>query len=164
MNLNVGSRIELAALHYDNRADPLPVKDGQYAWRTRFDHASAVWRPGGGWEFLAQVMRGDTLMGPNAVALDFQSWYLLASRRLGPGTLALRYDRFSTSEHDILPSDPNNEKGHGVALAYNWRLSNSLALMTELLEVQSDRASRVLLGERPGQTERSLTASLRWKF
>ena len=163
-NLNFGSRLELAALHYDNRGDPLPVKDGQYAWRTRFDHVSAVWRPAGGWKFMAQAMHGDTLMGPNAVALDFRSWYLLASHRLGPGALAVRYDRFSTSEHDILPNDPNNEKGHGVALAYNWPLSHSLALMTELLEVQSERAARELIAERPSQTERSFTASLRWKF
>lgn len=163
-NVNVGARQELAALHYDNRADPLPVKDGQYAWRTRFDHVSAVWRPGAGWEFLAQAMRGDTLMGPNAVAFDFQSWYALASHRLGPGTAALRYDRFSTTEHDDLPGDPNNETGHGVALAYNWPLSRSLAVMTELLEVQSERPSRVLVREQPGQTERSFTASLRWRF
>jgi hypothetical protein len=77
---------------------------------------------------------------------------------------ALRYDRFSTTEHDNLPGDPNNETGHGVALAYNWPLSRSLAVMTEWLEVQSERPSRVLVRERPDQTERSFTASLRWRF
>ena len=164
VNLNLNTRLELAALHYDNRANPMTVKDGQYGWRTRFDHVSAVWRPAGDWELLMQAMRGDTLMGPNAVALDFQSWYALASHPLGPGTLALRYDRFSTTEHDVLPADPNNEQGHGVALAYNWPLSDSLALMTEALLVRSVRASRVLIAEQPAQTERSLTASLRWQF
>jgi hypothetical protein len=163
-NLNVGTRLELAALHYDNLGDPLTVKDWQYSWRTRFDHVSAVWRPQGQWELAMQAMRGDTLMGPNAVALDFQSWYALASHPLGPGTAALRYDRFRTREHDILSADPNNENGYGVALAYDWPLSDSLSLMTEALLVRSDRSARRLLAEQPMQTERSLTMSLRWRF
>jgi hypothetical protein len=163
-NMNLGTRLELAALHYDNRADPLVVKNGQYGWRTRFDHVSAVLRPHGEWELLLQAMRGDTLMGANAVALDFQSWYALASHPLGAGTLALRYDRFSTGEHDWLPADSNNESGHGVALAYDWPLAENLALMTEALLVRSERVARVQIGERPRQTERSITASLRWRF
>ncbi|TFW27121.1 hypothetical protein [Duganella callida] len=163
-NLNFGSALELAALHYDNRADPWVVKDGQYGWRTRFDHVSAVWRPQGEWELAMQAMRGDTLMGWNAVALDFQSWYLLASHPLGPGTAALRYDRFRTTEHDNLPGDPNNETGHGVALAYELPLTDSWSLMSEALFVRSDRAARVLIDEAPLQNERSLTVSLRLKW
>jgi hypothetical protein len=163
-NFNLGTRLELAALHYDNRADPWVVKDGQYGWRTRFDHVSAVVRPQGQWELLMQAMRGDTLMGRNAVALDFQSWYALLSHPVGVGTLAVRYDRFRTSEHDVLPGDPNSESGHGVALAYDWPLADNLALMTEALLVRSERAARTQIGERPRQTERSLTASLRWRF
>jgi len=164
VNMNWGTAVELAALQYDNRADPLVVKDGQYGWRTRFHHVSAVWRPQGEWEVLMQAMRGDTLMGANAVALDFQAWYALLSHPLGPGTLAMRYDRFSTSEHDAIAVDPNNERGHGVALAYDWPLLGNLALMTEALLVRSERAARAQIGERSRQSERSITASLRWRF
>ncbi|MRW91879.1 hypothetical protein GJ699_17940 [Duganella sp. FT80W] len=163
-NLNFGSVLELAALHYDNLGDPMVVKDWQYSWRTRFNHVSAVWRPRGEWELLAQAMRGDTLMGPNAVAVTFQSWYVLASHPLGSGTAAVRYDRFLTREHDILPSDPNNEDGDGLALAYDLALSDSLSLMTEALWVRSDRAARSLIATSPQQTDRSLTVSLRWRF
>lgn len=163
-NINFGTALELAALHYDNRADPKVVENGQYGWRTRFDHVSAVVRPYGEWEVLMQAMRGDTLMGWNSVALDFQSWYALVSHPVGAGSLALRYDRFSTSEHDWLPQDPNNERGHGVALAYDWPLTEQLSLMTEALVVRSERAARLQIGEAPRQTERSITASLRWRF
>jgi hypothetical protein len=76
----------------------------------------------------------------------------------------LRYDRFSTSEHDNIPSDPNNEVGYGVALAYDWPLAESLSLMTEALLVRSDRSARVLIGEPQVQKERSLTLSLRYRF
>lgn len=164
VNVNQGDRFEFAALHYDNRANPLSVHKGQYGWRTRFNHVSAVWRPNSDWDLLFQAMRGDTLMGANGVALDFRSWYALASRRLGRGSLALRYDRFSTSEHDILPQDPNDERGHALALAYSLPLSRGLTLMIESLTVDSDRTGRQLLNANRQQTERSLIAALRWKL
>jgi len=163
-NFNVGTRLEAAALHYDNLTDPTVVKDGQYGWRTRFDHVSVVWRPQGRWELAMQSMRGDTMMGRNGAGLDFQSWFVLASHPLGPGTAAVRYDRFSTSEHDNIPSDPNNEVGYGVALAYDWPLAESWSLMTEALLVRSERSARALIGEPVLQKERSLTVSLRWRF
>jgi hypothetical protein len=78
--------------------------------------------------------------------------------------LAARYDRFSTGGHDLLPQDPNDETGHGLALAYNWPLTESLAFMTEALLVSSDRSARTQIGDAPKQVERSLTASLRWRF
>jgi hypothetical protein len=159
-----GTRLELAALHYDNRADPLVVVNGQYGWRTRFDHVSAVLRPQGKWELMMQAMRGDTLMGKNGVALDFRSWYALLAHPVGAGKLALRYDRFSTTGHDALPSDPNDERGHGLALAYSMPLQESVELVAELLQVRSERGARSQIGQAPLQDERSATLALRWHF
>lgn len=164
INLAAGPNLELAALHYDNRANPLAVQHGQYGWRTRFDHVSAVWRPAPGWDVLMQAMRGDTLMGANGVALDFRSWYALASHPVGAGGLTLRYDHFSTNGHDVLPDDPNDETGYAIALAYHMPLSDTLSLMLESLVVRSERPSRGLIAEQGRQTERSLTAALRWRF
>jgi hypothetical protein len=76
----------------------------------------------------------------------------------------VRYDRFSTTEHDNIPSDPNGEVGYGVALAYDLPLAESLSLMTEALLVRSERQARALIGEPVSQKERSLTVSLRWRF
>jgi len=159
-----GTRLELAALHYDNRADPLVVVDGQYGWRTRFDHVSAVLRPAGQWELMMQAMRGDTLMGKNGVALDFRSWYALAAHPAGKGKLAVRYDRFSTTGHDALPQDPNDERGHGVALAYSMPLGDSMELVGELLRIRSERGARSQIGQAPLQDEHSATLALRWHF
>jgi hypothetical protein len=156
--------LDLAVLHYDNRADPLVVKEGQYGWHTRFDHISAVLRPAGSWELLLQALRGDTLMGANAVALNFRSWYALASHPIGPGRAALRYDVFRVSEHDIFPSDPNSESGHALALSYNVPLSDRLTFVSELLYIDSRRAARSLIGDYPHQVERSITNSLRLQF
>ncbi|CDG83378.1 putative uncharacterized protein [Janthinobacterium agaricidamnosum NBRC 102515 = DSM 9628] len=163
-NYSYSEVIEVAGLHYDNRADPLAVKDGQYAWRTKFDHISLTAHPGGDWEWLWQAMRGNTYMGRNATGLDYQAWYALVSHPLWAGKLALRYDRFSTTEHDIWPSDPNGERGRALALAYSMALSHSVSLITELLAIQSERPARSLIGQLPRQTERSITTSLRWEF
>jgi len=153
-------------LRYDNRGDPLILKNGQYSWNTRFNHVSARIQPPGKWEILLQALHGETIMGPNAVRLRYRSWYALASRPVGPGNLTVRFDRFDAKEHraDILPSDPNGESGRATALAYAWRVSAPVSLVVEGLQVQSDRAARMLIGDLPRKTERSLMASIRWQF
>lgn len=162
--------LELAVLHYDNRADPLALKGGQYAWNTRFDHLSLRARPAGQWELAAQAMRGETTMGPDAVRLTFQAWYLSASHPWAGGHVTLRFDSFRTDENDILPGDPNGEAGRALALAYAVPLGSIVpkaerfTLVTELLSVQSDRPARVQTGQAAAQAERSWTTSLRWQF
>ncbi|MCV2367918.1 hypothetical protein [Roseateles oligotrophus] len=157
-------QVELSALHYDNRGDPLVEKNGQYAWHTRFDHIGLRLRPAGEWELAAQLMSGETLMGPQAVRLSFKAGYLLASHPFAQGHLSLRYDRFRARENDILPSDPNHEDGRALALAYALPLRQGWSLLGEWLVVKSTRPARRLTGNAPAQTERSLTASLRWQF
>lgn len=156
--------LNVAAMHYDNRANPLVVKDGQYGWDTRFNHLSLRVRPDDDWEILLQGLDGVTLMGPRAVHVDYRSWYALIGHSLGPGRLALRYDKFMTQGHDRLPSDPNDEDGRGLALAYTYDVSESWRLMAEMLCVHSTRSSRLLIGEAARQKERSFTFVSRWQF
>lgn len=160
------SWLRIDAMHYDNRGDPLVIKNGQYSWNTRFDHVSLRLSPGGNWLWLMQALRGETNMGPSAVRLRYDSWYVLASHPLGAGTLTMRADRFRTREHvaDIFPDDPNSERGNALAFAYAWQLNPRVSLVTEALTVRSRRDARTLIGDTPDKTERSLTASLRWQF
>lgn len=157
---------EAAAMRYDNRGDPMVISSGQYAWLTRFNHLSARLRQVGAWDLAGQALQGDTLMGPGAVYVDFNAWFLLASRPLGPGRFAIRYDQFSTSEReqDILAADPNGEHGHALALAYHWAIKPQLALVTEWLTIRSDRPARLSAGDPAVRHEQSLTASLRVRF
>jgi len=162
--------LELAALHYDNRADPLALKGGQYAWNTRFDHLSLRARPTGLWELAAQAMRGETIMGPDAVRLTFAAWYMSVGHPWAGGHVTLRLDDFRTDEKDILPGDPNGETGRALALAYAVPLGSivpkaeRLTLVTELLVVQSDRPAREQVRQAALQSERSWITSLRWQF
>ncbi len=158
--------LSLSALHYDNRGDPLIIKNGQYSWNTRFNHLSARIQPDDKWQLLFQALHGETIMGPNAVRLRYTAWYALVSHPLGVGSLAARVDRFSAKEHraDSLPSDPNGESGRALAIAYSWPLSPSVSLVTEALHVKSDRIARILIFDPPTKAEKSLTASIRWQF
>ena len=165
-NYAYAGRLEAAVMRYDNRADPMAFSEGQYGWLTRFNHVSLRIKQMGMWDFSFQALHGDTLMGPGAVYLDFSAWYLLASRPLGPGTLALRYDKFDAKERatDIVPFDPNSEDGQSLAMAYHWKISPKVSLVSEFLTVQSDRPARRLIGAPAGRIERSLTTSLRISF
>lgn len=156
--------LDVELMRYDNRGDPFGLEAGQYSWRTRFDHASLRLQLPAGVELLAQAMQGDTFMGPRAAYVDFASWYLLASRQLGPGQATLRYDWFEAEEDDIMPADANGELGHAWALAYRVPLPHSLTLVAEWLRVKSDRPARAELGEAVGKTEDSLALELRWTF
>lgn len=158
--------LELAAMHYDNRADPSVLKNGQYGWTTRFNHVSArvIVQD---WELLMQAMDGITWMGRggrSAAGVNYRAWYALLSHPLGTGNISLRYDHFLTREFDVIPSDPNGEDGTSIALAYYLPLGKSYALVAEALQVQSERPARAFLGQGARQRERSLTLALRWRF
>jgi hypothetical protein len=157
-------RLDVAVMHYDNRGDPLRLVNGQYSWHTRFDHLALQLRVADDWELISQVMRGDTLMGPAAVQVDFSSWYLLVSRKFGSGLVTLRHDRFRTGENDMLPADANGERGHAWSLAYRIPLPRRFTLVAEALRVESDRPARSLIGVTPHLVERSLGVELRRAF
>lgn len=164
LNYAYAGTIDVTAMHYDNRGDPLIVKQGQYSWATKFNHLGARMRPAGHWELMAQWLAGSTVMGARAVVLDYRAWYALVSHPLEKGTLTLRYDQFRESENDILPADPNGEEGRSIALAYVYEITPAVSLVTEVLSVHSTRPARILVGDLPRQHERSLTTALRWQF
>jgi hypothetical protein len=87
--------------HYDNRADPTLLEDGQYAWRTEFDHLGLQTKLPGDIGFIVQWMAGTTEMGPvlfahgaHAVDADFNSYFALLSREFTLHRWTIRYDNF----------------------------------------------------------------------
>lgn len=164
-------RVSLQAAHYDNRADPTAVADGQYGWDTRFDHLalrlSLPWDLG----LLAQWMQGDTAMGSviesfgtRVVYNEFESGYVLLTRYGDGHRLTARYDRFSVRDEDLLPLDDNEESGRALMLAYAYDLSPGLELVGEWLRVESRRPARAYLGLDEEATETELRLQLRWRL
>ncbi|MES2322217.1 MAG: hypothetical protein V4633_08155 [Pseudomonadota bacterium] len=163
VNYGYSGWLELSAMHYDNRADPLVVHDGQYAWRTRFNHLGARARDGQ-WEWMMQAMQGYTAMGRPGAAIDFWAAYLMATRHIGPHSVSLRLDRFGATEDDLIPADPNGEQGHALALAYVHQLAPSWSLVAEAVTLSSARPARLLSGDAARQREHSVTTALRYRF
>jgi hypothetical protein len=164
-------RSRLRLQHYDNRGDPLVAKDGQWTWRTEFDHLGWHLRIPTGTEVIAQAVRGETEMdgfeGPFVYA-DFGAWFLLVSHAWGRQRASVRYDDFWVHDLDHVAGDPNQEDGHAWTAAWfldgrrgrwgAWRVG------AEALRLHSWRPAREILGEPVRTTERSLQLVGEWRF
>lgn len=158
-------RARVAVAHYDNRADPLSVRGGQYAWRTRFDHLGAQLEMPGHVGLIVQWMHGDTAMGPwigsaYLVDADFESWFALATRTFGRQRLSLRYDAFDVVDNDGTTADDNGERGHAWSVAYRVRRSPTLELAVEWQRITTERPAWAYFGMPIRAAEQLLTLQL----
>ena len=159
----------LRAMHYDNRADPHGLENGQFAWWTYFDHvalqASLPWDIG----LLAQWMDGFTAWGRyrNGVySVDnrFRSNYLLLTRPFDRHRLTVRYDHFELSEADTTPLDENSEQGHAWTVAYRYEMTDHVALAAEWLQIHTNRPAWAYFDLEESQTERQMQLSVQLRF
>ena len=141
-------RAQLALGFWDNRADALRFRDGQWAWGTRFWHLSAQFSLPGDFGLIAQRMRGDTdwlirvtsdgqfTPATSLVTDEFDTWYVLFSKTLGERhRLTLRRDYFDLWRSGGLVAD----KGHATGVGWRYALGNRLNLQVEWLEIESTR-------------------------
>ena len=157
-------------LRYDNRGDRVSSYELQTAWRTRFWNAGALASLGQRTTARAQVMWGNTLVGPDTpfgipADVDFAAAYLLLSRELGGGKLSARGDWFKTHDNSFVASDNNNEHGWSGMVAYKHPLTHFVDAIVELLHVDSTRPMRLAnAGLPPTQNQTQLQAALRVGF
>ena len=140
--------VSVNLFRYDNRGDRLSSYDLQTAWRTRFWNAGAMASLGARTVAKAQVLWGNTQVGPQTpygypADVDFAAAYLLLSREFGGGKLTARGDWFKTHDNSFVASDNNNEHGWSTMLAYKHPLTHFADAIVELLHVESDRPARV---------------------
>ena len=169
-SLRAAGRLELNALRYDNRADPMSFDGKQYGWATTFWNGGARLRLPAGVEVLGQYMSGQTAMGitpagePMGLA-GFETWYVLATGVRGPVRLSVRYDRFSTEDRDIfVAEDDNNEHGDAWTAAVMVKAGGHFQLMGEWLRVDSSRPFRTDLGLPVEAKEDLLQVGVRFSF
>lgn len=163
------TNIEVDLFAYDNNGSITALKDGQYAWRTRFVQASVRWTPGKNTEVLAQAMTGDTLMGIPAngqipVNIGFASAYVLVSQTMAAGVATLRIDQFSISDHTFKALDNNAESGWSGTADWAMNLTERSQIIFEGIWLRSDHADRVRLGEPPDQQSLQARVAFRTQF
>jgi hypothetical protein len=162
--------VSVNLLRYDNRGDRLSTYRLQTAWRTRFWNAGATASLGQRTVARAQVLWGNTLVGPDTPFgipsdVDFAAAYLLLSRELGSGKLSARGDWFRTHDNSFVARDNNNEHGWSGMVAYKHPLTHFADVIVELLHVDSTRPMRLAnAGLAPTQNQTQLQTALRVGF
>jgi hypothetical protein len=161
-------RVELRAMHYDNRGDPSAYKASirDFAWLTRFDTAGLRVEAGDDLTLSAQWLAGDTAIAPGGALLvwDYSAWFLLANRRLGAHALTLRYDDFSVhmSRNAYGPATQRDE-GTAWTLAWSYEREHSpWRFMAELARADSNATARQDDGQGAVARESRLELSLRY--
>jgi hypothetical protein len=158
-------RLQLGLAHYDNHADPMSLRRGQYGWRTRFDAFGAQLELPGRLGIVAQWLAGSTAMGPrvggaHVVEAPFEAYFALLTRDFGPHRVSVRYDDFAVADRDSTPEDRNDESGTAFTLAYRYAPSARWYLSLEWLEIATDRPAWAYFGLPGAATERSVRAGL----
>jgi hypothetical protein len=162
--------VSVNLLRYDNRGDRRSGRALQTAWRTRLWNAGAMASLGERTSARAQVMWGNTLVGPDTpmgipADVDFAAAYLLLSREIGGGKLSARGDWFKTHDNSFVARDDNNEHGWSGMLAYKHPVARVADVIIELLHVDSRRPMRLAnAGLAPAQNQTQLQAALRVGF
>lgn len=164
-----GNQVMVRAMHYDNRADPTLLEDGQYAWTTKFDHVGAQVSLPANFGLIAQWMDGSTVMGPvingaHAVDVEYESKYLLLTKAFDKHRFTLRYDNFDVTQNDETFEDNNPESGIAWTIAYQFDHSKHVSFAAEWLSIKSHHCGWAYYGLDPTNTETQLQLSVRLKF
>ena len=155
--------------YYDNAGDRTTMKDGQWSWDTRFWNLGLRWAPDAETEVLAQAMTGRTVTGFLTshgwrVDADFDAAYVLVSRKLGRDLVTGRVDGFDVRDATFQALDNNDERGWAVTGDWRHPLGEHLAVLVEVLHVQSDQPSRAYVSDAPRQTQTMVQTALKLAF
>ena len=153
---------------YDNLADPMAVEpDMQYAWRNQFVSIAGLHKFNKQWRVLAQWMDGYTEMGDkiNGVFFDYNAWYLLLSYHHSDHRYSVRYDKFSVTDTDINPEDPNDSDGSAVTLTWRYDINSAWQAGVEYIHVDSSNDSRTLWRNWQAQQKQTqFMATIQYRF
>ncbi|GGP90336.1 hypothetical protein [Shewanella ulleungensis] len=154
--------------YYDNNANTLIVKQGQYVWLTKFGHVGAKWLLPYGVSFISQYMQGNTLMtntdGLPVVDNDFHSGYIMLSKRFTQHRVSLRVEDFSVTDKDVTPDDNNNEDGQSLTVAYQYQLDKPWFIQLEYNVIDSTRPARRYINQPIELVEQQWQVSSRYFF
>lgn len=165
----LSQRLRVRAMHYDNRTNPTVLKDGQYAWTTKFEHVGAQLSLPGNWELLMQWITGSTVMGPvmngaHVVDVEFDSNYLMLTKAYERHRFSARYDSFEVTQNDQTPEDDNPEDGHVWTIAYIYAFSDNISFGVESLFIKTHHAGWESYGIGPTLSEQQIQVTARLRF
>jgi len=144
---------QLAVLRYDNRANPFAYTTRDAAWLTRFWSGSLKTRVWGA-TVLVQALTGDTSIGDEEGDLFrtyFDSAFALVSYDIGDWRMSGRAETFET--RNVPSFTLFDEDGRAFTAALLWNARDWLRLSAELINIDSRRTERLLVGSPAERSE-----------
>jgi hypothetical protein len=167
LRVQLPERAMLQAAHVDNRATltTAPVH-GQTPWATKFDVVGGTLGTTGPSTVSAEWMYGETSVGfpGGSYTMDFETTYVLLSRKIGPTRWTARIERFTTNSEVSRPDDPGREKGHAVTIAYLHDINAHVRAGLEWVRANGDRPGVAEYGFSPRTSGKTIAFELRYGF
>jgi hypothetical protein len=165
----LGRRIRLSALRFDNHADPLTIRNGHYGWRTRFNHVGAQIELPAGLGLIMQAIRGSTMMGPSVngahvVENGFDSYFALLTKKHGQHRWSLRFDSLAISDLDTTPLDDNSETGNAVTIAWRFEPEHDWSVGLEWRSMDISRPAFAYFGNPVSSIEKLFSFDVRYRL
>ena len=170
-------RVLVQWARYDNRAEPYSFSEGQWGWRTAFNHLAvqvslpaelglvAQWMEGAtDWVILAQP---DGTLHPlsRLVEDELESRFVMLTRKFGVAQrLAVRYDTFSTDRPGSAPA-LHSDDGHAWTVSYRFEPTERWSGGAEWLRIDSRRdILPMFYALPPAHSERQLRLQLSFRL
>lgn len=148
IRLQVPERALLQITHIDNRTRLRPGAPPLTPWQTRFNVVGGELGSASPTTLAGEWAKGHTTLAfpGGTFALDFDTYYLLASRKYGKDRYTTRIERFATRSHLRRPNDPSRESGKALTFAWLRDLSEHVRGGLEYVKVDGDRQRLALAG------------------
>lgn len=165
----LGRRVRLTALRYDNHADPVSLRHGQYGWATRFDHVGLQLELPRNFGLIMQVIDGTTAMGPvvnrsHVVDNGLKSSFLLLTRKHQRHRWSMRFDDFDMSDYDTTPIDDNSESGDALTVAWRFEPDRDWSIGLEWRMLDVTRPAFAYFGNPIDAEETQLSIDVRYRL
>ena len=165
----LGRRVRLTAMRYDNHADPLTIRHGHYGWTTRFDHVGAQLQLPAGLGLIMQWLNGTTVMGPvmngaHVVDNGIQSFFALLTKKHEQHRWSIRFDDFNVTDRDTTPLDDNGESGHALTAAWRFEPDRDWSIGIEWRAVNVTRPAYAYFGNSVSKRDGLLSFDIRYRI
>jgi hypothetical protein len=166
VRIQLPERAMLQFTHVDNRSELVPGVPPDEPWLTRFNIVGGEAGSSGPTTIAGEWMKGETTIAfpGGTFSLDFDTAYLLVSRKLGSNRYTTRVERFSTRNHSRPANDSSRENGRAVTVAWLHDVSDHLRTSLEYVRANGDHPGASSAGLDPRTGGSTIIAEVRYRY
>jgi hypothetical protein len=166
IRVQLPERALLQITHIDNRTTLVPGEAPETPWQTRFNIVGGELGSTSPTTLAGEWAKGRTTLAfpGGTFALDFDTYYLLVSRKYGKDRYTTRIERFTTRSHIRTADDGSRESGKALTVAWLRDLSDHVRGGLEYVKVDGDRPGLSSAGLDPRTGGSTITIELRLAY